>query len=239
MINEREKLMCQAIVNVFETGTPRGDYGKVTVMSGDNGGLTYGRSQTTLMSGNLYKLLKMYTEQEEIFDYQLFQNEIKIKLPAIKARLPELNHDTFLKRTLHILGESRIMRWTQDQFFDQVYWRPAADYSSRIGMTLPLSYAVVYDSFIHGGIGIVRRRFPEVPPSKGGEEKKWVRAYVLARHEWLLNHRIELLNKTVYRTNTFKVLIAHGNWSLFAPLQANGVTIENHDLFDQEDMLSP
>ena len=54
MLTELQKLTAQAIVNVFETGKARGDYGRVSVMRGDTGHLTYGRSQTTLAIGNLY-----------------------------------------------------------------------------------------------------------------------------------------------------------------------------------------
>jgi chitosanase len=50
MVTDLQKRSAEAIVNVFETGTPRGDYGQVTVVPGDTGHLTYGRSQTTLAS---------------------------------------------------------------------------------------------------------------------------------------------------------------------------------------------
>ena len=53
MLTELQKRAAQAIINVFETGDAQGDYGKVTLMKGDPGHLTYGRSQTTLSSGNL------------------------------------------------------------------------------------------------------------------------------------------------------------------------------------------
>ena len=53
MITDLNKLSIQAIVNVFETGRAHGDYGKVTLLSGDSGHLTYGRSQTTLASGKI------------------------------------------------------------------------------------------------------------------------------------------------------------------------------------------
>ena len=50
----------KAIVNIFETGRLKGDYASVVVASGDAGHLTYGRSQTTLASGNLYLLISSY-----------------------------------------------------------------------------------------------------------------------------------------------------------------------------------
>jgi chitosanase len=54
MLTELQKKTAKAIVNIFETGRPLGDYSKVTLLQGDTGHLTYGRSQTTLASDNLY-----------------------------------------------------------------------------------------------------------------------------------------------------------------------------------------
>ena len=62
MVTELQKQTAQAIVNIFETGRLRGDYGNVTVAKNDAGHLTYGRSQTTLASGNLFLLIKAYVE---------------------------------------------------------------------------------------------------------------------------------------------------------------------------------
>ena len=45
MSAELQKKTTQAIVNIFETSQPLGDYGKVTLLAGDSGHLTYGRSQ--------------------------------------------------------------------------------------------------------------------------------------------------------------------------------------------------
>ena len=62
MITELQKKSAQAIVNVFETSLPQGDYSKVTLLRNDSGHLTYGRSQTTLASGNLFLLIKAYCD---------------------------------------------------------------------------------------------------------------------------------------------------------------------------------
>ena len=54
----------QAIVNLFETSQVRGDYGQVTVLAGDTGHLTFGRSQTTLGSGGLHDLIARVLRQQ-------------------------------------------------------------------------------------------------------------------------------------------------------------------------------
>ena len=65
-----QKAAAQAIVNIFETGSVRGDYGEVTLIPGDSGQLTYGRSQTTLASGNLFLLIQDYCGHADGVDDQ-------------------------------------------------------------------------------------------------------------------------------------------------------------------------
>ena len=63
MLTRTQTQVAQAIVNIFETSSVRGDYGKVTLIPGDTGHLTFGRSQTTLGSGNLHKLIDLYCQR--------------------------------------------------------------------------------------------------------------------------------------------------------------------------------
>ena len=78
-----------------------------------------------------------------------------------------------------------------------------------------------------GGIReALRNRFRESTPSKGGDEKAWVRSYVEARHNWLSNHSNKLLRKTVYRTQCFRSEIARENWMLDRlPIKMHGVAV--------------
>lgn len=59
-MTELQERTAKAMVNVFETGHPQGGYGTVTLLRGDRGGLSYGRSQATLASGALHRLLAAY-----------------------------------------------------------------------------------------------------------------------------------------------------------------------------------
>ena len=46
-MNDLQKATSAAIVNIFETGRVRGDYGAIAVLKGDSGHLSYGRSKRT------------------------------------------------------------------------------------------------------------------------------------------------------------------------------------------------
>ena len=127
-----------------------------------------------------------------------------------------------LKRLLVAAGDDPVMQAVQDRVFDRIYWRPAVLAWQQMGLRSPLALAVVFDTCIHSGspraLAWVRRRFTAKPPSDGGDEREWVRQYVLARRRWLATHQKTALHATVYRMDAFTKLIQEGNWSLQAPI---------------------
>lgn len=228
-VYQDKKNEIKKIINIFETGKPEGDYGKLTLIEGDRGGLTYGRSQTTINSGGLEKLFKNFIKYSSHF---YVKNEIKENINILKSFMESVankesdlifNSEEF-KKSLKALSETELMRKTQDSFFDESYWRPAASTFNRLGLELPLSLAVVYDSFIHGNFYGVRKLFPEYPPYRNGEEKKWTTAYVEARKNWLESKGAPL-SFTTYRMDAFIELIEDDNWDLNTPFRIRGYRI--------------
>lgn len=222
-INEAQKKTAQAIVNIFETGSPYGDYSRVTVYHGDPGHLTYGRSQTTLASGNLYLLIKDYCSREEA----AFGKEFMRFLERLERRDLSLDRDTDFRQLLVEAGHDPVMHDVQDAFFDRAYWDPALRCCQRAGLEYPLTVCVVYDSFIHGSWNTIKNRTEKkigYPASVG--EKKWITRYVETRREWLANHSIKILRKTVYRMDSFLQLIYENKWNLELPLWIRGMKID-------------
>lgn len=215
MLTQTQKKTAEGIVNIFETNEVLGNYGQVTVIPGDTGHLTFGRSQTTLGSGNLYKLLQRYCDNSGA----RFQARLESYLPRFESRDVELDNDTKLRNVLRATADDVVMRDTQDQFFDQEYWQPAAAAAEGEGLLSPLGVAVVYDSFVHGSWGKMRDRTTEDygSASEIGEEP-WVQAYVTTRRAWLAGHSREDLRNTVYRMDAFQELIDDGDWYLTLPL---------------------
>jgi chitosanase len=206
-------------INVFETGSIEGEYDNITIYNdGKNNTrqITYGRSQTT-EQGHLNELIKKYIENNG-----LYASVLAAYLP--KIGVTPLDKDTaFIEFLKNAAQEDPIMRETQDAFFDTIYYKPALKFANDNGFILPLSMLVIYDSYIHSGgiLQFLRDRFEEVPPTRGGEEKAWIKAYVRTRHNWLEN-KSPLLAKTVYRMETFELQMAVGNWMLTQPISANG-----------------
>ena len=139
-----QKAAAQATVNIFETGSIRGNYSDVTLMSGDTGQLTYGRSQTTLASGNLFLLIQDYAGNSAGAYCTSFQPYLG-KLQACDA---SLNGDMQFRGLLKDAGEDPVMQECQDAFFDRVYWDPAMRSADAVGVKTALGAAVVYDSTV-------------------------------------------------------------------------------------------
>jgi len=222
MLTNIQKKTAQAIVNIFETGSVHGEYGQVTVVRNDAGHLTYGRSQTTLASGNLYLLVKAYCEAPGA----LFAGDLNPYLSRLATRDLALDNDVMLRNILHDAGGDPVMHDAQNQFFDRVYWNPAVQSAANLKFEKALSTAVIYDSCIHGSWQRVR----EMTTGQGAPdvvgEAKWIGNYVMTRKSWLGNSTNPLLQRTVYRMESFEQLIKNTAWDLPLPLRVRGVTID-------------
>jgi chitosanase len=227
MFTEQQRNAAQAIINIFETGRAQGEYGQVTVLPGDSGHLTYGRSQTTLGSGNLYLLIKEYCETANA----QFAAQLRPYLERLRNHDTSLDRDTALHQLLREAGNDSVMQEVQDRFFDRVYWEPAIKAASMIRITTALGTAVVYDSHVHGGwIRMRDRTIAQHGQASALGEQVWIGHYVEVRRDWLANHPNMLLRKTVYRMDSFRKLIAQGNWALTLPFVVRGVQIDEEIL---------
>ena len=229
MITDKQKKTAQAIVNIFETGSVRGNYGNVTLLKGDAGHLTYGRSQTTLASGNLYLLVKAYCETPGA----LFASDLNPYLNRLASRDLGLDNDTTLRSVLHDAGGDPVMHDVQNQFFDRVYWNTAAQSAANLKIVSALGTAVVYDSCIHGSWQKIRdlTSAKSAPPQTIGEQQ-WIANYVETRRRWLSDSPNPLLQRTVYRMDSFSQLIALKKWDLTLPLTVRGIEIDDDALED-------
>jgi chitosanase len=228
--NIKNKIL--TVLDVFETGNINGDYGNVTVLkdaTDENGNkffqVTYGRHQTTEQS-HLKALLSSYCFLNGRWGRELNQPRYISRIGSGTLAKKTVIGNEF-RELLKKAGSDPIMQQVQDSLFNEKYYEPAFKWGIDNGFTLPLSMLVIYDSTIHSGgnwdkkdgvLMMLRNTFKEVPPIKGGDEKAWIKAYVLARHLWLKNHKMPLLRKTIYRTSALIELVNAGNWDLSQPI---------------------
>ena len=220
-----QRVICERVINAFETGSIQGDYSNITIFHdgpGDVRQITYGRAQTTEY-GNLRELVTMYAAASGTFS-----NDLRGYIDRIPS--DGLVDDSRFKDLLHRAGaEDPIMRRTQDTFFDRRYFQPALNWAQTNGFSRALSVLVIYDSYIHSGQirDELRARCPENVPARGGNEQIWVQQYVAVRNDWLQNHPRPVVRASAYRTRDLAREIARGNWDLnMLPISANGVQVD-------------
>ena len=221
MITELQKKTAQAIVRIFETGKPLGDYGAVTVMPGDVGHLSYGCSQASLTSGNLGMLIEAY-----IIAGGKYSDNLKPYLSALKRKDTSLDNNFSLKSALTAAGNDPIMRRVQDDFFDQRFWVPAVRIAEAMEIRSALGTLTIYDSRVHGSFDLISGRATQ----KHGSalmigERAWIDHYIDERREWLRTHSNALLRNSVYRVNALSTLVIMGRWELDLPLRVREVDI--------------
>ena len=228
-MHEEKKRIIQSIINVFETGQPGGDYSSVAIHD-DGAGISYGRSQATDAGGNLDAIILKYMDIGGQ-NANLFTPFLEKLSKNETAKIDPKNPPVWVRSLVEILkntGKESTMKRAQDDVFNQEYWKPAAKHCLDMGLILPLSWAVVYDTCIHSGprgVWRIRKRFPEAPPVRGGGEERWVKAYIQARREWLAAYPNPIVQKTVYRMDAFSAITNQDNWHLDTPFSVLGRTV--------------
>lgn len=216
-----QKRLCIRVINVFETGTPDGDYAVISIYNDgphDMKQITYGRSQTTEY-GNLRELVMLYVD-----NHGTYADGLAPYIPKIGI-VPLTGDKVFKTLLVDAANNDVVMRATQDAFFDRRYWDPMVRWGTTNGFTSALAALVLYDSFIHSGgiLQFLRSRFAEPVPSNGGDEKRWCADYVDTREAWLGSSSRAVLRKTVYRTQCLRREIKRNDWDLaMVPITANG-----------------
>lgn len=217
---EMPKEKIEQVVNVWETGSKEGDYSNVTILPDGPGGklqITYGRSQTTSTS-YLKKLIEIYIKNKGKYAGNLepYLNDIEVP-PYL------VNHTKFIN-FLKLAGkEDPVMKKSQDELFDMKYWKVAFRFFEKEMFTFPLSMLTIYDSYVHGGLSIVRNMFPEATPANHGDELQWLESYLKCRYSWLANNQRKILHTTKKRSELYLTLLWDKNYDLSKPFEVDGV----------------
>lgn len=229
---EQDKLKALAIVNIFETSKPFGSYAACVVLN-DGAGVSYGIAQFTHRSGSLWEVVERYLNAGGQIGREVLAAAIPLLKRSNVAAIERLASDSRFKKALVAAAVTREMKESQHFVATTRYLRPAIDICTRMGFTLPLSLAVVYDSIVHGSFERIAARVgtqaASLRVSNGqasslrSDERAWITEYVRKRHIWLT--AIVRLRTTTYRTRFFLNQIATGNWELKLPMMVHGVRL--------------
>lgn len=208
------------MVNSFEndSGSPETEYNKIYIYHdgpNDIKQVTLARGYTEC-GGSLWKVFEYYKQ----FGGKNADKLLSYKKDNCKEILS--NNMDFLKLIIQSAKEDKSFRDAEDKVFDDVYWNKGLDYFNKGKFKENLSLAVIQDSILHSGsiLKKLTNKFAEKRPVDGGNERKWITAYVKARFNWL-SHASQLLRNTVYRPKFFLGEIKKENWALSCPLIAN------------------
>ncbi len=222
--SDRDKLKALAIVHIFETSRPFGDYAACVVLN-DGAGVSYGINQFTHRSGSLLAVVQSYLANGGKVGTSVLEANLPMLRRSTPTAIRSLSENEQLKKALKAAAVTIEMKNAQTHVAFERYLRPAIDICRSRGFVLPLSLAVVYDSITHGSWERIAARVSDVTPHS---EKAWITEYVRKRHFWLIN--IPRLKPTTYRTKFFLDQIATGNWSLRLPMIVHGLKLTEREL---------
>lgn len=224
----KDKMKALAIVHVFETSRPFGDYGACVVLD-DGAGVSYGINQFTHRSGSLAAVVREYLA----IGGQVGREKLVASLPLLaKKTVPAIERlaaDSIFRKTLRLAALTSEMRLAQRRVADERYLKPAVEICERRGFVTPLALAVIYDSVTHGSFELISARVSATVRTVINRkddlafEKAWITEYIRARHRWLTD--IRRLRVTSYRTKFFLDQIAISNWDLQLPVTVHGVRL--------------
>lgn len=237
--SREDRLKAMAVVHIFETGRPIGDYAACAVLD-DGAGISYGINQFTHRSGSLAAVVEKYLEIDGAIGREVIDERLPTLKKTSKVAIGKLAADQQFKKALKAAAVTREMREAQEAVAFEKYLKPAIDECERLGFKLPLSLAVVYDSIVHGSWEKIRDRVRVTPSgvsetakavtlTTAADEKRWIISYVRLRHIWL--RTVPRLKKTSYRTEFFLRQMTLGKWELELPMIVHGVRLTNANGF--------
>lgn len=224
IFDERAIKTAAAIVRIFETGSPVGNYSEVAVLN-DGAGISYGVSQFTHRSGSLEAVIDRYLANGGVVGLRVFAERLPLIASRSNAAIRLLAADRIFRRALSAAGITAEMRSAQDAIAFERYMVPAINACVGSGFALPLSLAVIYDAMTHGSYNKIRDRVNVAASAVSGLdlEKRWITDFVRRRDAWLAS--IPRLRATRYRTRFFMDHLMTGRWQLELPLNVNGIVI--------------
>jgi chitosanase len=219
--SERDKLKALAIVHIFETSKPFGEYSAVAVLN-DGAGISYGINQFTHRSKSLFAVIQRFVklggELPDVVERVWDSLRSGTQIGVVSGSGP-------VKQALARLGANPLMQQAQREIAFENYLKPALEAAEGSDFQFPLSLAVIYDSINHGSYDKIRDKVVVNRPGNGSMkeeefERLWISKYVQKRDAWL--ESVPRLAATDYRTDFFLAQLARGNWNLNLPVNVHG-----------------
>ena len=221
------------ITSVFESGRAAGN--PAAYQTYDAGIISYGKHQATLASGTLGQVVDAFLARSNSPTAQAIRHQYRDRIARHDA---SLRHDPQIKQLLLAAGQETAMNEAQDEVFGQKYYQPVIKLAQQYNVTTPLGLAVMYDTYIQGGL---HQRLLNTSEQLGGKigklgrqgtisEAGWIATFLAARRAFLLRlseryaAKGDSANANALRISTFRVdelekLLTSNNLGLEEPLR--------------------
>jgi chitosanase len=234
-ITKNQRKVIDTILSINETGKipSNKSYSTVGVLA-DGAGISYGKHQGTDNSGSLDKIVKRYKKLSGSTKFDQYIPKLESNFSTKYTSRGNASEE--VKNLVNLLeqtGSDPLMQRAQDEVFDEGYWRPIVEKAKKLGLKLPFSYLVFYDTCINAGCGRLEQLIDRVkitPPIRGGNEKEWIQGFLTARYDWLirLNTKFSKISAEK-RVGALRKIANENNWFLQTPFQYRGFTIEGNE----------
>jgi chitosanase len=223
-----QRRIADQIISVFENDTTELQYGYVEALE-DGRGWTAGRAGFTTATGDLVLVVERYVARVP-------DSPLKTYLPRLKA-LAEAEDGSI--EGLEGLSE----RWTeaaddprfraaQDEVVDELYFQPAMQQGTYLGVRSPLGLLFLYDAIIQHGEGddpdglpaLIQRTTERAggTPKSGVKEADWLALFLEERRKTLSHAHNEASREvwaeSVGRCDALRAIAQAGNYDLNGPI---------------------
>lgn len=221
------KRTAEAITSIFENSTPELQYGYSETLD-DGRGVTAGRAGFTSGTGDLVIVVSRYVRARP-------HSELARFVPALQDLAKRGSDDVSALVGFGPLfaeaAEDAEMRAVQDAVVDELYYLPMLRQAEAVGVVLPLTLAVLYDTAIQHGTYTDPDGLPSLVaettaaagrPADGVDERVWLRQFLRVRRQHL-EHSAEPSTRaawaeSVVRCDAFETLATDHRWALDLPL---------------------
>ena len=218
----------EALTSLFENGTTEIQYSYAQAL-GDGRGITAGRAGFTSATGDLLAVVEGYTQQVPTSPLAAYLPRLQ-ELAATESGATDGLEG--LEAAWAAAADDPAFRSAQDAMVDALYYQPALANAGGVGLCLPLSVAVIYDSIIqHGegddpdGLDALIERTNEREGgnvSDGVDEGVWLRSFLELRREDLAHafdpDTREVWADSVGRCDVWRSIADDENWFLDGPI---------------------
>jgi len=228
-VSPQQKLRAEQLTSLFENGKIEIKYSYIENLD-DGRGYTAGRAGFTTADGDLYQVVKLYTDSKP-------NNSLSKFLPKLKSLANEGSDSTLglsgFKEAWIKSSQDSEFKKAQDKVVDTEYYQPAMKIAGGNDIKTALGKAIFYDSIIqHGGgndpdslSSMVRETITKAggSPKTGVDEAKWLNTFIKVRRDTLLNATEEstrdVWKESVGRCDVFQQILNSGNLDLKGPIK--------------------